>query len=70
MESTVQEMAQVLRSTETMADEFAKRVQERVGSPVPYGEILAVMKMGSAKNLSMAKVVTKLRRQLEKKKKK
>ena len=68
MESTVQEMAAVLRPTETMADQFAKRVQERVGQPVSYAEILAVMKKGSAKSLSMKKVVAKLRRQLEKKK--
>jgi hypothetical protein len=67
MESTVQEIAEVLRSTETMADQFAQRVQERVGSPVPYDEILGVMKKMSAKNLTMQKVVTKLRRQLEKK---
>ena len=31
MESTVEEMAEVLRSSETMADQFAKRVQDRVG---------------------------------------
>jgi hypothetical protein len=67
MESTVQEIAEVLRSTETMADQFAQRVQECVGSPGPYDEILGVMKKMSAKNLTMQKVVTKLRRQLEKK---
>lgn len=69
METTVQEMAEVLRSTETMAEQFAKRVQQRVGRPVSYAEILVVMKKMSAKSLSMSKVVTKLRRQLEKKKK-
>ncbi len=68
MESTVQEIAEVLRSTETMADQFAKRVQERLGRPVPYAEILAVMKKTPAKSLTMNRVVTKLRRQLEKKK--
>jgi hypothetical protein len=67
MESTIQEMANVLRSTETMADQFAKRVQERVGRPVSHAEILAVMKKMSAKSLSMNRVVTKLRRQREKK---
>ena len=67
MESTIQEMADVLRSTETMADQFAKRVQERVGQPVSYAEILVVMKKTPAKSLSMNKVVTKLRRQLDKK---
>lgn len=69
MESTVQEMAEVLRSTETMADQFAQRVQERVDRPVSYAEILGVMKKMSAKSLSMTKVVTKLRRQREKKEK-
>jgi hypothetical protein len=68
METTVQEMAEVLRSTENMADQFAQRVQERVGHPVPYVEILGVMKKMSAKTLSMDKVVTKLRRQPKKKK--
>jgi hypothetical protein len=68
MESTVQEMAEVLRSTETMADQFAKRVQERLGQPIPYVEILAVMKKTPAKSLSMTRVVTKLRRQFEKQK--
>ena len=66
MEYTVQEMAEVLRSTETMADQFAKRVQERVGRPVPYTDILAVMKKSSAKTLSMDRVVAKLRQQLQK----
>ena len=68
MESTIKEMAEVLRTTETMADQFAKRVQEHVGRPVAYTEILAVMNKMSAKSLSMSKVVAKLRRQLEKKK--
>jgi hypothetical protein len=68
MDTTVQEIAGILRSTENMADQFAQRVQERVGHPVPYAEILTVMKKMSAKSLSMGKVVTKLRRQLEKKK--
>jgi hypothetical protein len=69
MDSTVQEIAAVLRSTETMADQFAKRVQERVGQPVSYAQILVAMKKTPAKSLSMKKVVTKLRRQLERKKK-
>jgi hypothetical protein len=68
MESTVKEMAEVLRTTEPMADQFAKRVQERVGRPVAYTEILAVMNKMSAKTLSMSKVVAKLRRQTEKNK--
>ena len=66
MESTVEEMAGILRSTEEMADQFAQRVQERVGSPVPYDEILGVMNKMSAKSLTMAKVVNKVRRELEK----
>ncbi len=65
MESTIEEMAEVLRSTGTMAAQFADRVQERVGEPVPHDDILAVMKTMSQKTLSMDKVVTKLRRQLE-----
>jgi len=68
MESTVEEMAEVLRSSETMADQFAKRVQDRVGQPVEYDEILAVMKKTPVKSLTMAKIVAKLRRQLEKNK--
>ena len=68
MDSTVEEMAEVLRSSETMADQFAKRVQDRVGQPVEYDEILAVMKKTPAKSLTMVKIVAKLRRQLEKKK--
>lgn len=69
MEYTVQEIAEVLRSTETMADQFAKRVQERLGRKVPYADILAVMKKSSAKTLSMDKVVAKLRQQRQKKSK-
>ncbi len=68
MESTVEEMAKILRSTDTMAEQFAKRVQERVRRPVSYAEILVVMKKMPTRSLSMSKVVTKLRRQLEKKK--
>jgi hypothetical protein len=63
MDSTIKEMATVLRSTETMADQFAQRVQERVGQPVPHDEILNVMKKMSAKQLSLSKVVAKLRQQ-------
>jgi hypothetical protein len=66
MESMIQEMAEVLRCTEPMADQFAKRVQERVGEPVTYAEILAVMKRTSAKSLSMANVVTKMKREQKK----
>jgi hypothetical protein len=63
MDSEIKEIAAVLHSTETMAAQFVKRVQERVGQPVPHAEILATMKKMSAKTLSMAKVVAKLRQQ-------
>lgn len=69
MDTTVEEMAGILRSTNTMADQFAKTVQDRVGKSVEYDEILAVMKKTPAKSLTMAKIVAKLRRQLEKQKK-
>jgi hypothetical protein len=52
MESTVQEMAEVLRSTETMANPLRQRVQERLGRPVAYAEILAVMEKTPVKSLS------------------
>ena len=67
MEPTVKEIATILRSSETMADQFAKRVQERVGRPVPYAEILASMEEISAKSLTMTKVVAKLKRKRSKK---
>ena len=67
MEPTVKEIATVLRSTEMMADQFAKRVQERVGRQVSYTEILAAMEDISAKSLTMSKVVTKLKRKRSKK---
>jgi hypothetical protein len=65
METTIKEIAAVLRSTEKMADGFARRVQERVGQPVPYADILAVMKQMRPTTLTMDKVVTKVRRQLQ-----
>jgi hypothetical protein len=67
METTVKEIATVLRSTETMADQFAKLVQERVGRPVSYTEILASMEEISARSLTMSKVVAKLKRKRKKK---
>ena len=67
METTVKEIATVLRSSETMAEQFAKLVQERVGRPVPYAEILASMEEISAKSLTMTKVVAKLKRKRSKK---
>ena len=66
METTTKEIAAVLRSTETMADQFAILVQQRVGRPVSHVEILAVMKKVSPKQLSMNKVVAKIRQQRKK----
>ena len=67
MDATVKEIAAVLHSTETMAAEFALRIQARVKQPVSNTEILAVMKKISIKSLSMDKVTKALQRQLEKK---
>lgn len=64
MATTVQEIAAVLRSTDKMATGFAQRVQERVGEPVPYEDILAEMRKMTSTSLSMAKVVLRLKRQL------
>jgi hypothetical protein len=64
MKTTVQEIAAVLRSTDRMAEGFAQRVQERVGQPVPYTDILAEMRKMPPTSLSMAKVVLRLKRQL------
>jgi oligoribonuclease NrnB/cAMP/cGMP phosphodiesterase (DHH superfamily) len=66
METMTKEIAAVLRSTETMADQFAILVQQRVGQQVSHAEILAVMKKVSPKQLSMKKVVAKIRQQREK----
>jgi hypothetical protein len=63
METTTKEMAAVLRSTDSMADQFAILVQERVGQPVSHAEILAVMQRMSPKQLSMSKIVAKIRQQ-------
>jgi hypothetical protein len=65
METMSKEIAAVLRSTETMADQFAILVQQRVGQPVSHAEILAAMKKISAKQLSMHKVVAKVQQQLK-----
>ena len=67
MDATVKEIAAVLHSTETMAAQFASRVQARVNQPVSNTEILAVMKKMSIKSLSMDKVTKTLQRQLVKK---
>jgi hypothetical protein len=63
MEIAIKEIATVLHSTDTMADRFAKRVQQRLGEPVSPAEILAAMKKVPSKSLTMNKVIAKLRRQ-------
>lgn len=63
MEIMTKDIAAVLRTTDTMADQFAILVQERVGQPVSHAEILAVIKKMSPKQLSMTKVVAKIRQQ-------
>jgi hypothetical protein len=66
METMTKEIAAILRSTETMAYQFAILVQERVGQPVSHFEILSAMKKISAKQLSLHKVVAKVQQQREK----
>lgn len=63
METEVKEIAALLRSTDKMAIGFAERVQERVGRPVPHADIVAVMQKMRPATLTMARVVTKLKRQ-------
>jgi len=60
----IKEIAALLRSTDSMAAQFAQRVQERVGEPVSNAEILDAMQKISVKRLSMEKVVAKIRQQL------
>jgi hypothetical protein len=66
METMTKEIAAVLRSTDSMADQFAILVQQRLGQSVSHAEILAVMKKMSPKQLSMRKVVAKIRQQRKK----
>jgi hypothetical protein len=66
MGTTVKEIAAVLRSTETMADIFVQRVQERVDQPVPHAEILATMKKISTRSLTTGKVVAKIKQERKK----
>jgi len=66
METLTKEIAAVLRSTDSMADQFAIVVQQRLGQPVSHAEILAVVKKMSPKQLSMRKVVAKIRQQRKK----
>lgn len=65
METATKEIAAILRSTESMADQFAMQVQRRVGQPVSHAEILVAMKKISARQLSMHKVVAKVQQQLK-----
>jgi hypothetical protein len=60
METTIKEIAGLLRSTEQMATQFVQRVESRVGPPVSHAEVLAAMQGISAKTLTMDKVVSKL----------
>ena len=64
MENKIEEIAAVLRSTDSMAEGFAERVQERLGQPVTYEEILAVLEGISPPRITMDRVVSKLRSQL------
>ena len=64
MEDKIEEIAAVLRSTDSMAEGFAERVQERLGQPVTYEEILAVLEGISPPRITMDRVVSKLRSQL------
>ena len=63
MDPLISEIAIQLRSTEQMAEQFAQRIQARIGQPVANAEILAAMKKIPAKSLSMEKVVAKLQQQ-------
>jgi hypothetical protein len=61
MDTKIKDIAAALRSTETMADQYVQRVQERVGYPVSNDEILAAINQISAKQLSMEKVIAKIK---------
>ncbi len=63
-ETRIEEIAAVLRSTDSMAEGFAERVQERVGQPVSLDEILAVLEGISPPRITMDRVVSKLRSQM------
>jgi hypothetical protein len=62
METTIKEIAGLLRSTEQMAAQFVQRVQSRIGQPVSHAEVLAAMQDISSKSLTMDKVVAKLQK--------
>ena len=65
METTPKSIAAILRAPDRLATAFARRVQERVGQPVPFTDILAAMRQISSTTLTMDKVVARLRRQLQ-----
>lgn len=60
VETTIKEIAALLRSTEQMAAQFVNRVETRVGQPVSHAEILSAMQKISSKSLSMEKVIAKI----------
>jgi hypothetical protein len=65
-DNAVADIAQALRSTEPMAVQFAKRVQERTDpEEVSYADVLAAIQKISPKRLTMSKVLEKVRRELE-----
>jgi hypothetical protein len=53
---TIQEIARILRSTDNMAEGFAQRVREMVGSDVPEETILQAMKRLNPRALDINKV--------------
>jgi hypothetical protein len=63
METTIREIAAMLRSTDEMAAQFVQRVQVRVADPVSEAEILTVMQKIPVKSLSMDKVVARVQQQ-------
>ena len=66
MSLVVKEIASVLRSTETMAVQFAQRVQEQVDDDVSEAEILDTMRKIPSKRLTMKKVISKIKRRRKK----
>jgi hypothetical protein len=60
----VKEIAALLRSTDSMAMQFAEHVQDRVGQQVSFADIVKAMKTVPPKSLTMGKVINKVRRQL------
>jgi hypothetical protein len=63
---TMQEIAQVLRSTPKMAESFVQRVREKVDGDVPDETILKAMKRLNPRSLDLTKVVVTVRAELAK----